>query len=278
MAPAARQTIRIDDAEDPRIAEFRSIRERDLVGRQASFIAEGTVVLRMLAAAHAAGQAFRAEKILLLENRVAGLSELLGSFPVDVPVYVADAAVIDAIAGFHLHRGVLALGRRLADPIVPDLLASMPKPAVVAVACGISNHDNIGAIFRNAAAFGVSAVLLDETCCDPLYRKALRVSVGSVLSVPYARGGTALQLLTAVDAAGFSIWGLSPRGEVDIREVPPAPGVALVTGTEGEGLPQAVLSRFGSARIPQRPGLDSLNAATATGIALYEIARLQRLI
>jgi tRNA G18 (ribose-2'-O)-methylase SpoU len=278
MAPAVRQTIRIDDAADPRIAEFRSIRERDLVGRQASFIAEGTVVLRMLAAAHAGGQAFRAEKILLLENRVAGLSDLLDAFPDDVPVYVAEAAVIDAIAGFHLHRGVLALGRRLAEPSLKDLFASMPRPAVFAVACGISNHDNIGAIFRNAAAFGVSGVLLDETCCDPLYRKSLRVSVGSVLSVPYVRGGTVLELLTGVDAAGFSIWGLSPRGAVDIRDIAPAPGIALVTGTEGDGLPQSVLSRFGSARIPQRPGLDSLNAATATGIALYEIARLQQLI
>ncbi|MFN7103785.1 MAG: RNA methyltransferase, partial [Pseudorhizobium sp.] len=114
MAPGDdARIIRIDDPEDARILEFRSIRERDLTGRQNRFIAEGTVVLRMLADAHAAGDArFVAEKILLLENRVAGLEAELARFPADVPVYVASAAVLDAIAGFHLHRGVLALGYR----------------------------------------------------------------------------------------------------------------------------------------------------------------------
>ncbi|MGE6739985.1 TrmH family RNA methyltransferase [Allorhizobium pseudoryzae] len=278
MPVPAREIIRIEDAGDPRIAEFRDIKEKDLVGRAGGFIAEGTVVLRMLAAAHAADGPFRAEKVLLLENRVAGLGELLEAFPAEVPVYVASGAVLDAIAGFHLHRGVLALGRRLCLPEVPDLLRTAPDPALVVIACGISNHDNLGAIFRNAAAFGASAVLMDDLCCDPLYRKALRVSVGAVLSVPYARGGQVLDLLQTVDRAGFAIWGLSPRGAVDLRDIPPARGIALVTGTEGEGLPPEVLARFRSARIPQRPGLDSLNAATATGIALYEIARLQRLI
>ncbi len=158
------------------------------------------------------------------------------------------------------------------------LLNALPEKALVGVCCGISNHDNIGSIFRNAAAFGVSALLLDETCCDPLYRKALRVSVGSVLSVPFARGGAALSLLETVDRAGFAIFGLSPRGEIDIRNVPKGNRVALVTGTEGEGLPAHIMERFQTARIPQMPQLDSLNAATATGIALYEMARGQDLL
>lgn len=277
-ARPARELIPIKDADDPRIAEFRDIRERDLVGRDGGFIAEGTVVLRMLIAAHAAGKGFMAEKILLLESRVAGLAGLLDEVAPDVPVYVASAGILDAIAGFHLHRGVLALGRRGPAIDIEALLAQAAAPALVVVACGISNHDNIGSIFRNAAAFGASAVLMDERCCDPLYRKALRVSVGSVLSVPYARDTSALDLLSKVDHAGFSIWGLSPRGEVDLRDIPTARGIALVTGTEGEGLPAEVLGRFRSARIPQREGLDSLNAATATGIALYELARRQGLI
>ncbi|MBP2548674.1 tRNA G18 (ribose-2'-O)-methylase SpoU [Neorhizobium galegae] len=274
----ARPLIRITDAADPQIAEFRSIRERDLVGRGGGFIAEGTVVLRMLARAHAGKGAIAAEKILLLENRVAGLADLLAEFAAEVPVYVADAGVLDAIAGFHLHRGVLALGRRSAAPHADQLLDACAEPALVIVACGISNHDNIGSIFRNAAAFGAQAVLLDETCCDPLYRKALRVSVGSVLSVPYARGGSALSLLETVHARGFAVWGLSPQGDSDIRDIPAERRIALVTGTEGEGLPADILSRFRNARIPQMPGLDSLNAATATGIALYEISRLQGVI
>ena len=279
MRDTARQIIRINDPHDPRIAEFRDIRERDLVGRHGQFIAEGTVVLRMLAAAHVSAKArFRAEKLLLLENRLEGLGEILAAFPAEVPVYVASAAVLDQIAGFHLHRGVLALGSRMLEQGADALLNALPEKALVGVCCGISNHDNIGSIFRNAAAFGVSALLLDETCCDPLYRKALRVSVGSVLSVPFARGGAALSLLETVDRAGFVIFGLSPRGEIDIRNVPKGNRVALVTGTEGEGLPAHIMERFQTARIPQMPQLDSLNAAPATGIAFYEMARGQDLL
>lgn len=267
--------IRIAHAEDPRIDEFRSIRERDLVGRHGCFIAEGTVVLRMLAAAHRRGGEFAAEKILILENRLAGVADILAEFPEDVPVYVADGAVLDGIVGFHLHRGILAVGRRVREVSASQLIAGLPESALVAAAIGISNHDNIGSIFRNAAAFGVSAVLLDESCCDPLYRKSLRVSVGAVLQVPYARGGTTLDLVSALFKGGFAVWGLSPAGRTEIRNVPPSPRMALLTGSEGHGLPPALMEKIETAGIAQAPGLDSLNAATATGIALYQIAGAQ---
>ncbi len=267
-----REPIRIDDAEDPRIAEFRSIRERDLTRGGGRFIAEGTVVLRMLLNSHRAGGDFAAEKILLLENRVGGVAEILASFPADVPVYVASSQVLDKIAGFHLHRGVLALGRRKHETDVAELIRRLPPRALVVAAFGISNHDNVGSIFRNAAAFGADAVLLDSTCCDPLYRKALRVSVGSVLSVPYARDGTIPGILSLLAAGGFAVWGLSPGGEVEIRHIPAASRTALITGAEGEGLPKDILQSIRTARIAQSPALDSLNAATATGIALYQIA------
>ncbi|MGO4436638.1 TrmH family RNA methyltransferase [Rhizobium sp. RAF56] len=262
----------IDNPDDPRIAEFRNIRERDLVGRENRFVAEGTVVLRLLAEAHAAKGRFLAEKVLLLKNRAAGLESIIARFPNDVPIYVAEAPVIDAIVGFHLHRGVLAIGRRAPPPSLGDFLDALPEQALVAVGAGISNHDNVGSMFRNAGAFGADAVLLDETCCDPLYRKSLRVSVGSVLTTPYCREGSAIDLLTALAARGFAVWSLSPRGETDIRQIPPSARMALVVGTEGEGLAPSILSAFKSARIPQAPGLDSLNAATATGIALFEMA------
>lgn len=265
--------IAIEDPADPRIAEFTQIRERDLTGRSGQFIAEGTVVLRMLAGAHAAGRSFRAEKLLLLRNRVEGLADLIDAFPSEVPVYVAEGPVLDAIAGFHLHRGVLALGRRANSPSAVELIASLPQTSLVLVGCGISNHDNIGALFRNAAGFGADAVLLDETCCDPLYRKALRVSVGSVLTTPYAREGAAADRLSALAEAGFAIWALSPSGSTEISAIPPSPRMALVMGTEGEGLPKAILERFHTARIAQMPGLDSLNVGTASGIALYSLAR-----
>ncbi len=264
--------IRIAAADDLRIAAFRAIRERDLVGREGRFVAEGTVVLRMLAASHAAGGRFRAEAVLILENRLAGVAEILERLPASVPVHVADREVFNAIAGFDMHRGVMAIGRREAVPTALDLIASLPTDSLVLAACGISNHDNMGSLFRNAAAFGVDAVLLDETCCDPLYRKAIRVSVGAVLSVPFARGGRAQDLLEGLAGAGFAIWALSPRGETAIGGIVPSARLALVAGTEGEGLPAAILSRFHTARIPQKPGLDSLNVATASGVALYQMA------
>lgn len=265
--------IEITDPADPRIAEFTAIRERDLTGRQGQFIAEGTVVLSMLAKAHAAGGDVIAEKLLILKNRLAGLSDLLERFAADVPVYVAEASVLDAIAGFHLHRGVLALGRRLPPPEMAERVVALPEDALVLVGCGISNHDNIGSLFRNASGFTADAVLLDETCCDPLYRKALRVSVGSVLTMPYSRQGSAEDLLGILASSGFEIWALSPAGEVEIGAIAPGKRVALVMGTEGEGLPPTILQRFRSARIAQAPGLDSLNVGTASGIALYSIAR-----
>ena len=267
--------VLIEDPDDPRVAVFRDLKERDLTGRQGRFVAEGTVVLRMLAEAHRAGR-FEAEAILVLENRLSGVADILARFPADVPVFVATARVIDAIAGFNMHRGVLAIGKRPdTSPDMRALVASLPDDALVLVGCGISNHDNAGGLFRNAAAFGVDAIFLDATSCDPLYRKALRVSVGSVLSVPFAREGSILDILEALDAAGFAIWGLSPRGAVEIGAVPASRRMALVMGTEGEGLPADVMERFQTARIAQRDSLDSLNVATAAGIALYRIAQTQ---
>jgi tRNA G18 (ribose-2'-O)-methylase SpoU len=272
------QPIRITDPDDPRIAGFANIRERDLRRVHGQFIAEGTVVLSMLAAAHIRRQGFRAESILVLENRLDGIGDLLSQFAENVPIYVADKQVMNAVAGFDIHRGVLALGYRTQSNDAAALLKSLPENALLVVAAGIANHDNIGSIFRNAAAFGADAILLDQTCCDPLYRKALRVSVGAVLKVPYVLGGAISEIIAAVHDQDFALWGLSPSGITDIRSIAPTARMALLTGTEGEGLPQPVLAAIQTARIAQAPGLDSLNAATATGIALFTIAsRMGRL-
>jgi len=270
---SGRQILSIEQADDPAVAEFLSIRERDLTGRHGQFIAEGTVVLPMLAAAHKSGRGIRAEKLLILENRLPALSDLIAKFPDDVPLYTVNQSIMDQIAGFHLHRGVLALGSRPAETDVNQLLASLPEQVLVLIAVGLSNHDNVGSIFRNAAAFGVDCVLLDETSCDPLYRKAIRVSVGSVLTVPFARSLSANPLLQSVQSHGFSLIGLSPRGTLELADLKPSGRTALVVGTEGEGLPEQILSTIATARIAQSPGLDSLNVATATGIALYQVAQ-----
>lgn len=260
--------FRIDDPADPRVAPYLNIRERDLVGREGRFVAEGKVVLNVLFAA----RRFEAESVLVLENRLAGMADTLATAPGGMPVYVASGTVLDAIAGFHMHRGVLAIGRKGSAPSADGLLAALPERALVAVPVGISNHDNIGSIFRNAAAFGADAVLLDETSCDPLYRKSIRVSVGATLKVPYAIGGTAGALADALTRHGFEQLALSPAGQADIRDIVRPKRLALYLGTEGDGLPEALLQRLTTARIRMAPGFDSLNVAAASAIALHHFS------
>lgn len=264
----------IDDPADPRAAAYLQVRERDLVGRQGRFIAEGEVVLSVLLGR----SRFEPESILVAERRAASLAPLLATRPPDVPVYVASQAVIDAIAGFPLHRGILAVGLRGQEPTPQGLLADLSTDAVVVAALGISNHDNVGGIFRNAAAFGAAAVLLDEASCDPLYRKAIRVSVGGCLVTPFARGGSGLEFLDILHEEGFSCLALSPRGKEAISEVRPAGRTALILGAEGPGLPGAILARARTVRVPMAGGFDSLNVATTSGIVLHHLlaAGLQR--
>ncbi len=261
--------IRIDDSRDPRIAAYLDIRERDLAGRQGRFVAEGKVVLDLLLSS---GR-FGAESVLVLENRLAGLGDILRKAPSDLPVYVATGAVMDAIAGFHMHRGVLAIGRRETSRPAAALLDALPATALVVVLVGIANHDNLGSIFRNAAAFGADAVMMDATCCDPLYRKAIRVSVGAALKVPFASFTDTAGFTAMLAERSFEQFALSPRGQADIREAKPAARLALYLGTEGQGLPESLLSRLRTVRIGMAPGFDSLNVAAASAIALHHFSR-----
>ncbi|WP_274627926.1 TrmH family RNA methyltransferase [Arvimicrobium flavum] len=264
--------IRITDPDDPRIAAYRDIRERDLKGRHGLFVAEGKVVLNVLFAA----RRFEVESVLLLENRLPGMAPTLAVAPPETPVYVADGDVLDRVAGFHLHRGVLAIGRRRPAAELVDELNSLPPDALVVVLVGISNHDNVGAIFRNAAAFGVDAVLLDQTCCDPLYRKAIRVSVGAALKVPFFVAPSAAGIIEKLAAQGFGMIAMSPAGAADLMDLRPAGPTALFLGTEGEGLSPEILSRIATARIAMAEGFDSLNVAAASAIALHHLARQRR--
>ena len=258
-------TLQITNPDDARIDAYRNVQERDLVGRQGRFIAEGRVVLSVLI--QNAPQTI--ESLLVLENRMEGMSQLIGRLPPGVPVYCAAQPVMDAIAGFHLHRGILAVAKRETLPEFSPFLASLGKDALVAVLAGISNHDNMGAIFRNAAAFEADGVLLDKECCDPFYRKAIRVSVGAVLKVPHVRTGAIDAALEALSAARFEIFALSPRGATPIGKLPKAGRRALVFGTEGQGLPDKILSSLQTCRVPMSADFDSLNVATASGLALF---------
>jgi tRNA G18 (ribose-2'-O)-methylase SpoU len=263
--------IPIADPDDPRLADYRQVRERDLVGRQGGFIAEGVVVLEKLI--RAGRHPLRS--VLVAEKRLEALAPLLAGLAADVPVYAAGQAVMDAVAGFHIHRGVLAAGAR-AEADLETLLAGLPARALVVGLSGIANHDNMGGLFRNAAAFGADAVLLDDDCCDPLYRKAIRVSVGAALTTPFARAGTADRMVARLAAEGFDVWALSPQGEIDLADLRPGPRVAALFGAEGPGLAASVMSRAHGVRIAMAGGFDSLNVATTSGIVLHQIVARNR--
>ena len=260
-------TLVIDDAEDPRVAPYTALRERDAVGRRDGFVVEGEVVLTK---AISAGRHPLAS-VLLAHAKVGRLSPVLAELAADVPVYSARQDVLDEICGFPLHRGVLALGRRPHLPGADALLAGLGADAVVVCLLGLGDAENVGAVFRNAAAFGADAVLLDAACCDPLYRRAIRVSVGAALITPFARLNRADDPLALLERHGFEQFALSPSGKLALTELKPGGRTALLFGSEGPGLPAAVLASTRTVRIPMHGGFDSLNVATASGVVLHHV-------
>ena len=257
--------VPIEDAAHRALHPYTAIRERDLVTRDALFVAEGEVVLRVLA--------FRSKLVvrsLLLERRrVDAVSDVLAALPEEVPAYVVPQELMNGVVGFAIHRGVLALGER--GPALSP--AQLVKGASVLVGLvGLTNHDNVGGIFRNAAAFGASGVLLDAASCDPLYRKAIRVSSGATLSLPFAHGGTGEELIALLRASGIECWAMTPSGAESLAGLSPPQRLALVLGPEGPGLPENVMQDCRRVAIPVAGGMDSLNVATAGAIALAHVA------
>jgi tRNA G18 (ribose-2'-O)-methylase SpoU len=261
--------VRILDAADPRIEPYRDVKERDLVGRQGLFVAEGEVVLR---AAIRSGR-HRLDSVLIVEKRQEGLADLLDRLAPGTPVYVAPQGVMNAIAGFHIHRGILAIGRRGPEPDADALLAGLGERAVALGLFGISNHDNMGGILRNAAAFGVGAVVLDSTSCDPFYRKAIRTSVGAALITPIVRLGAGADMVGLFGRHGFTPLALSPSGATRLADLAPPARAAVLLGTEGPGLPEAVMARARTVAIPMAGSFDSLNVATTAGIVLHHLTQ-----
>jgi tRNA G18 (ribose-2'-O)-methylase SpoU len=262
--------IPITNPADPRVAPYTSIREKDLTsGHGSRFIVEGKVTLETLLTR----SRFAVESLFLAESRLQPLDGLLQKVPAGVPVYTAAQDVMDQVAGFPMHRGVLACGLKGTIPQPGEFLTqdeTCSKPLLLL--SDISNHDNTGACFRNAAAFGAGGVLLDERCCDPLYRKAIRVSSGASLFLPYAQGGTGLDMVNAVLNAGYTVWAMTPRAEAQpIQSLPVPDKLAILLGAEGPGLPDALIAAATPVRIPMAGGFDSINVATAGAIALAHV-------
>jgi tRNA G18 (ribose-2'-O)-methylase SpoU len=258
----------IEDVADPRIEMYRDIQERDLVGREGLFVAEGKVVVEKLVDS----PLHRPLSLLITHRRVEALGPIIARLPDDVPVYVATQLLFDAIAGFPMHRGILAIGRRTHAPGGDELLGQCVGDTTVLVLSGIANHDNMGGLFRNAAAFGVGAVLLTSDCCDPLYRKAIRVSVGATLLVPYAHLSRSDDPIALLERHAIDPIALSPTGSSLLADWRPGPRNGVLLGAEGPGLSADVIRRAHSLRIAMSGGFDSLNVATTSGIVLHHIS------
>ncbi|GJE56022.1 MULTISPECIES: TrmH family RNA methyltransferase [Methylobacterium] len=267
---SASPAITIDDPADPRLAPYASIRERDLVGRRGRFIVEGEVTLRLMLSP---ASRFRVESILLSPERLPGLGDLIETMPAPPPVYCASRAVMGAVAGFPMHRGVLAVGLSGAPPEPAGLIPPAPAPATVLGLVGLTNHDNVGGLFRNAAAFGADAVLLDDATCDPLYRKAIRVSAGAALTVPFARTASPQALLDLAARHDLVSLAMTPGTEADIADIALPARALVLLGSEGPGLPPDLMAHCQRIRIGMAAGFDSLNVATAGAIALHHLLR-----
>lgn len=266
------QPTRIDDPDDPRVALYRHLPDAVLrggiEGRYGVFVVEGARTVRVLL-----GTSFPVLSVLLLSTRLDALADVVRAAQErDAPVYVADRATLDRIAGFPIHRGVLALAQRRPEEEPMALLAQVEAAVIVE---GVNDHENLGAIFRNTAALGGRAVLLDPACCDPLYRRSVRVSVGQVLRVPFARLTPWPGAVAAVGQAGFAVVALDPGGPESIESVAALTAgrrLAVLVGAEGNGLSEAArAAATHRVHIPMVAGVDSLNVATALAIALHRL-------
>ncbi|QVI29191.1 RNA methyltransferase [Mycolicibacterium neoaurum] len=272
--PELADIIDIADPADPRLDDFRDLnsvdRRPDLPSGKGLVIAEGVLVVQRMIASR-----FRPRAMLGTDRRLGELAADLGG--VDVPFYRAGAEVMAEVIGFHLNRGVLAAAPRPAELTVAEVLDGA---RTVAVLEGVNDHENLGSIFRNAAGLGVDAVLFGTGCADPLYRRAVRVSMGHALLVPYAWAPAWPAELDTLRDNGFRVLAMTPNPAAPtlasaMAELDEAK-IAMMVGAEGPGLKEHTMRAADvRVRIPMSRGTDSLNVATAAALAFYERARLQ---
>ena len=259
----------VEDPADPRLDDYRDLttadRRPDRPGGRGLVIAEGVVVVRRLLASP-----YPVRSLLGVPRRLDELADDLAAL--DVPAYAADADTMATAVGFHLNRGVLAVADR-AGPV--DAAALARSARVLAVCEGVNDHENLGALFRNAAALGVDGVLLGPRCADPLYRRSVRVSMGHMLRVPFAElPGPWPAALGVLRGAGLTVAALTPSPDAVPIGTAGLGGrrTALLLGAEGPGLTAEALAAADVAvRIPMASGVDSLNVATAAAVAFHAV-------
>ena len=257
----------VDDVEDPRIADFLALndpeRRREVERDGDFFVAEGTLVIR-----HLLQSRYPVRAVLATAQGLAALDDVLAG--VEAPVYAVSQALMTSIAGFRFHRGALASAGRRPQP---DLATVVAGAGLVLMIEGVTDNENLGALFRNAAAFGVAGVVLDAGSADPLYRRSVRVSMGHVLRLPFTRVADATAAIATLHGLGFEVVALAPAGGEDIRTLRPGGRRALLVGAEGPGLSgRALAVADRRVRIAMAVGVDSLNVATAAAIALHHLS------
>jgi tRNA G18 (ribose-2'-O)-methylase SpoU len=263
MAPV----IEVADSDDVRLDDFRALstadRRPDRPGGKGLVIAEGVVVVRRMLASR-----YPVRAVLGVRRRIEELADDLAGL--DAPVYTTSADVMAQVVGFHLNRGVLAVADRPAPLDLAEVTGGARRLAVLE---GVGDHENLGALFRNAAALGVDGVLLGPGCSDPLYRRSVRVSMGHVLAVPFAPVQPWPDALKTLRDSGFRVLALTPDDSATpLREVR-AERYAVLLGAEGPGLTGAALAAADErVRIPMTRAVDSLNVATAAAVAFYALA------
>jgi tRNA G18 (ribose-2'-O)-methylase SpoU len=253
----------VSSIDDPRVAAYRHIAEPDRLLDLGVFVVEGRLVVRRLIDL----RHWEIESILLTQNAADSLADVLPNNT--APVYLVDQAVMNGVAGFNIHRGCLALVKRPPAPSL-DRIAAGPLSRVLVLE-GVNNPDNVGGLFRSAAAFGIELVVLGPNTGDPLYRKAIRTSMGGTLSVPFARAPQWPGAIRDLRTDGFTVVALTPSlRAAPIEEVWRHAKLALMVGAEGEGLTEAAMAAATlRARIPIAADVDSLNVTTAASIAMY---------
>jgi tRNA G18 (ribose-2'-O)-methylase SpoU len=263
--------IEIDDPTDPRVGDFFKLNDTELRRRREQpdgdagfFVAEGALVIR-----HLLQSPYPVRSVLVTPQGLAALEADVAASA--APVFVVDQPVMAAVAGFHFHRGALASAARLPPAPLDQVAGAAERVLVVE---GVNDNENLGALFRNAAAFGVGGVVLDRATADPLYRRTVRVSMGHALRIPFARVDHATAAVARLQALGFEVLALTPATWADdVRHIPVRPRQALLVGAEGPGLTAAALEAADRCvRIPMAAGVDSLNVATAAAIALHHLA------
>ena len=266
----------IEQLDDPRISIYRNVKDSTLRDARGLFVIESRLCVRRLLSA----SRFPVCSVLVTETALEALGDALSQLGEDTPIYVASSTLLEQLVGYNLHRGCIALARRGPERSLDDVLDTPPRLLVGLEQ--VANPENVGNVFRNAMAFGADAVLLSRDCADPLYRKAVRVSMGGTLLTPFAYLDGWPEAIERLRAAGFTTLALSTEARaIDLAalevETVANQRIALILGAESEGLAAETLAAVDwKVRIPMASGVDSLNVATATGIALHHCFRLVR--